>query len=297
MSAAATMAVRPSEARRFSRQPINTPLDVIALRSGVPENLPGRCLDLSEGGVGAMVAGELSAGQHVAIELRLPDVGVPLRARARVRYQGKLRCGFEFVALPPDQQDMIHYWAHRASPHSIRLARSRFAQNQTAQSQAAPSEDAATKLSIAAQPATALSSFFSRFRPLFLVVGTLLLLAAAMAGYWRWQHSWHELETDGYAAQETPLRVPAETMEKQILSKSEPAYPEQARAAGRQGLAVLDAIIGEDGSVQQVHAISGDALLVKAAADAVRQWKFKPYQFSGRPVRVETTIAVEFQLN
>lgn len=292
MSAAASMAFKPSEARRFSRQPINTLLDVIALRSGVPENLPGRCLDLGEGGVGAMVAGELSAGQHVAIELRLPDVGVPLRARARVRYQGKLRCGFEFVALPTEQQDMIFYWAHRTLPHSARIARSGIAQSRIAQS-----EDAAVKLPITAKSATISSSFFTRFRPLLLAAGTLLLLAASVAGYWRWQHSWHELETDGYAVQETPLRVPAETMEKQIVSKSDPVYPEQARTAAKQGLAVLDTIIGEDGSVQQVHAISGDALLVKAAADAVRQWKFKPYQFSGRPVRVETTIAVEFQLN
>jgi TonB family protein len=292
MSAAASMAFKPSEARRFSRQPITTPLDVIVLRSGVPENLPGRCLDLSEGGVGAMVAGELSAGQHVAVEIRLPDVGLPLRARARVRYQGKLRSGFEFVALPQEQQEMIYYWAHRSLPHSIRIARSSITQSLITQS-----EDAATKLQIAAQSATVSPSFFSPFRALLLVAGTLLLLAAAVAGYWHWQHSWHELETDAYAAQEIPLRVPAETMEKRIVSKSEPVYPEEARTAGKQGLAVLDAIIAEDGSVQQVHAISGDALLVKAAADAVRQWKFMPYQFSGRPVRVETTIAVEFQLN
>jgi TonB family protein len=283
MSAAAAMALKPSEARRFSRQPISVPLDVIVLRSGVPENLPGRCLDLSEGGVGAMVAGELSVGQHVAVELRLPDVGVPLRARARVRYQGKLRCGFEFAGLPREQHEMVHYWAHRTSPHSIRIARR---------------EDTATKLAAQGDSATASGSvFFSRFRALFLLAGTLLLLGAGVAGYWRWQHSWHELETDAYAARESPLRVPAETMEKRILSKAEPVYPEEARTAGKQGLAVLDAIIGEDGSVEQVHAISGDALLVKAAADAVRQWKFDPYQFSGRPVRVETTIAVEFQLN
>lgn len=283
MSAAATMALKPSEARRFSRQPINTPLDVIALRSGVPENVPGRCLDLSEGGVGAMVAGELSAGQHVAIELRLPDVGVPLRARARVRYQGKLRCGFEFVGLPQEQQQMIRFWNHHPRPQSMPSAQS---------------EHAATKLSSIAEPASDLPrSFFSRFRSLLLVAGALLLLGAGTLGYWHWQHSWRELETDGYATQQAPLRVPAETMEQRIIFKAEPVYPEQAREAGRQGLAVLDAIIGEDGSVVQVHAISGDALLVKAAADAVRQWKFTPYQFSGQPVRIETTIAVEFQLN
>jgi len=283
MSAAAAMALKPSEARRFARRPISVPLDVILLRSGVPENVPGRCLDLSEGGVGAMVAGELSAGQQVAIELRLPDVGVPLRVRARVRYQGKLRCGFEFAGLAREQQEKIYYWAHRASPQSTPSAQR---------------EDIATKPAIPGKFASVSHpDVFSSFRALFVVASILLVVGAAAAGYWRWQHSWHELETDAYAAQEIPLRVPAETMEKRIVSKVEPAYPEQARAAGKQGLAVLDAIIGEDGSVEQVHAISGDALLVKAAAEAVRQWKFEPYQFSGRPVRVETTIAVEFQLN
>jgi len=282
MSAAAAMALQPSENRKSARRPIRVALDVIVLRSGVPENLPGRCLDLSEGGVGAMVAGELSAGQQVALELRLPDVAFPLRARALVRYQGKLRCGFEFVGLPREQQEMIYFWAHRLSPRPVRSVRS---------------EDTSMLATISDSGMVSRPGFVSRFRGLFLVAGVLLLLGVAAAGYWRWQHSWHELETDVYAAQEMPLRVPAETMEKRIISKAEPVYPEQARQAGTQGLAVLDTIIGEDGSVEQVHAISGDTLLVKAAADAVRQWKFEPYQFSGRPARVETTIAVEFELN
>jgi TonB family protein len=283
MSAAPAMALRASESRKFARQPISVALDVIALRSGVPENLPGRCLDLSEGGVGAMVAAELSAGQQVAIELRLPNVGVPFRSRARVRYQGKLRCGFEFIGLPEDQQEIVRYWNRRLPRQPIRDMRR---------------EDAAAKPptmnELAANPRWA---SFLRFRGLFLTAGVLILAGVAATGYWHWQHSWHELETDAYAAQETPLRVPAETMEKRIVSKTEPLYPEQARQAGTQGLAVLDTIIAEDGSVEQVHAISGDALLVKAAADAVRQWKFQPYRFSGRPMRVETNIAVEFQLN
>ena len=76
MSAAPSPAFEETPQRRFPRHPINVPLDLIALRSGVPENLPGRCTDISEGGVGAVVAGELAAGQQVAVELRLPNVGV-----------------------------------------------------------------------------------------------------------------------------------------------------------------------------------------------------------------------------
>ena len=64
--------------RVFPRHPINVTLDLIALRSGVPDNLPGRCTDISEAGVGAVVAGELAAGLQVAVELRLPNVGVPV---------------------------------------------------------------------------------------------------------------------------------------------------------------------------------------------------------------------------
>src|SRR5208282_6590624 len=113
MSAATAMALEKAPRRVVSRKPINVPLDLIALRSGVPENLPGRCTDLGEGGVGAMVAGELAAGQQVAVELRLPNVGLPLRARALVRYQDKVRCGFEFVGLAAEQREMIRYWSHR----------------------------------------------------------------------------------------------------------------------------------------------------------------------------------------
>ncbi len=113
MCAAASPALEKTQRRNSPRHPLNVPLDVILLRSGVPENLPGRCTDLSEGGVGGMIAGELSVGQHVAVELRIPRVGVPVRARALVRYQGQLRYGFEFVGLPVEQREMIRYWAYR----------------------------------------------------------------------------------------------------------------------------------------------------------------------------------------
>ena len=107
MSAARSPVLEETRERGFNRHPINVPLDMIALRSGVPENLPGRCTDISEAGVGAVVPGQLSAGLQVAIELRLPNVGVPVRARALVRYQSRLRCGFEFVGLSVEQREMI----------------------------------------------------------------------------------------------------------------------------------------------------------------------------------------------
>jgi protein TonB len=86
-------------------------------------------------------------------------------------------------------------------------------------------------------------------------------------------------------------------MEKRIIAKVEPVYPEAARTAGTEGLVVLDAVIAPNGSVERLRPVSGADLLVQSAADAVQSWKFEPYLSGGRAVEVETTIAVEFRLN
>jgi protein TonB len=59
----------------------------------------------------------------------------------------------------------------------------------------------------------------------------------------------------------------------------------------------LHAIISKSGSVQQLEVISGHPLLVQAALDAVRQWKYRPTTLNGEPVEVDTTIDVIFSLN
>lgn len=281
MSAAPALALEKAQRRGFPRYPVHVALDVIALRSGVPENLPGRCTDLSEGGVGGMVAGELKPFQQVAIEFRLPNVGVPVRARAVVRYQGKLRCGFEFVGLPVEQQEMIRYWAYRLASQ----------QTEVEKSNAAPD-----KIDTPAPAVVAQSSAQIRVRRRRFNVFLAAMLLLACGGWWQWQRSWHELEIGTVAADDKPLRVDPETMEMRIVSRVEPVYPEDARQAGKEGLVVLDTVIAPDGTVKRLKPVSGDVLLVKAAEHAVRSWKFEPYQSSGRAVAVETTIAIEFRL-
>jgi TonB family protein len=287
MSAAVSPALEKVQRRNSPRHSIHVPLDVIALRSGVPENLPGRCTDLSEGGVGGMVAGELSVGQHVAVELRLPNVGVPVRARALVRYQGQLRCGFEFVSLPLEQQEMIRYWTYRLRNPQFN------AQDVPAQQiELVVSKPAAEEPVAKSGPRIKVPR-----RRFYFLVATMLLMAGL--GWWQWQRSWEELEIGSTAARETdaPVEVSAETMQMRILWKVDPVYPEEARRTGAQGLAVLDAIIGADGAVSRLRHVSGNEQLLKSAEEAVRNWKFEPYQSSGRAVAVETTIAVEFRLN
>ena len=83
--------------RRFERYDIGVPLMASLLRSGVPDSIPGRSINLGEGGLGAILAGALPQGAEVVLEFPLPLVRKPLRMRAAVRDQERLRHGFEFL--------------------------------------------------------------------------------------------------------------------------------------------------------------------------------------------------------
>ena len=81
-----------------------------------------------------------------------------------------------------------------------------------------------------------------------------------------------------------------------LINKVEPVYPQLARNARVQGQVVLTAIISKDGTIQDLRVMSGHPLLVQAALDAVRQWRYKPFLLNGEPVEVETTVTVDFTL-
>jgi TonB family protein len=289
MSAVPLPAFEEAPQRGFPRHPINVPLDVIALRSGVPETLPGRCTDISEAGVGAVVAGELSPGQQVAVELRLPSVGVPVRARALVRYQTRLRCGLEFSGLSVEQREMIRYWVCRFASPAVDF------KQESLDFRKEPTDEVPKVWAsvVVEEKAVAANRKVRIGRPGFYALLACVLVLGA-AGWWQWQRSWNELETH---PAESGLRVSPETMEKRIVTKVDPAYPEAARKAGIEGLVVLDAVIAPDGTVKSLRPVSGPALLVRSATDAVQSWKFEPYLSSGKAVEVETTIAVEFLLH
>ena len=82
-----------------------------------------------------------------------------------------------------------------------------------------------------------------------------------------------------------------------LISKVQPTYPPLARQARVQGTVVLQALIGKDGSVQNLTVISGHPMLIQAAMDAVKQWRYRPYLLNGEPVLLETTINVNFELS
>ena len=84
-------------------------------------------------------------------------------------------------------------------------------------------------------------------------------------------------------------------MQKLLVHKVEPIYPESARQANLSGIVTLNAIVEADGAVSQVNALSGSEVLRQAAIDAVKWWRFEPYKISGQAVRVQTIVAVEFR--
>jgi TonB family protein len=89
----------------------------------------------------------------------------------------------------------------------------------------------------------------------------------------------------------------SETATSQLLvQKVPPKYPEESLRAGIAGVVVLEAGIDALGAVQDVTVVSGDPTLAKAAAAAVRQWKYKPYRLEGSPVEIETEVTLNFHI-
>ncbi|HEV2697174.1 MAG TPA: energy transducer TonB, partial [Terriglobales bacterium] len=93
------------------------------------------------------------------------------------------------------------------------------------------------------------------------------------------------------------VRVSQGVTQGMVLHKVQPTYPPLARTARVQGSVVLAAIIGKDGSIQNLHVLSGHPLLQQAALEAVKQWKYRPYILNGEPVEVDTQVTVNFTLS
>jgi len=81
-----------------------------------------------------------------------------------------------------------------------------------------------------------------------------------------------------------------------LLRQVQPTYPPLAKTARIQGPVVLEAVISKAGAIENLRVISGPPLLVKAALEAVSEWRYRPYILNNEPVEVETRITVNFTL-
>ena len=93
------------------------------------------------------------------------------------------------------------------------------------------------------------------------------------------------------------VRVSSGVAQGLLTHQVRPEYPALARSARIQGSVVLQATIGKDGAIQNLHLLSGHPLLTQAAMEAVRQWRYRPCLLNNEPVEVDTTIQVNFTLN
>jgi TonB family protein len=278
---------RQPSRRQGLRYNLQAPLDVTVLRSGIPDTLPGRSLNLGEGGVGAVIAGELLPGEAVGVEIRLEQRAEPLRTRALVRHHDKLRVGMEFVGLSPAQQAALRDWLEEAKAK--------------AETEVRPGLEIGTDSGWAGSDGGGVRPPVRKLRGR---AWTYLLLSAAIlltVLWWRWNRGWEELESSLYKnenAAKPPhpqAHVPADVMEKLVTHRVDPDYPAAARPEKLQGVIVLDIVVGQDGSVVDMRALNGPDILAQAAMGALRWWRFEPYRVDGRAVVVETTVAVEFK--
>ena len=83
----------------------------------------------------------------------------------------------------------------------------------------------------------------------------------------------------------------------QVVQHSvQPDYPLLAKEMKVQGSVVLQALIGKDGNIQDLHVLSGPAILSEAARQAVKQWRFRPYMQNGEAVETEARVTVNFTI-
>lgn len=100
----------------------------------------------------------------------------------------------------------------------------------------------------------------------------------------------------GAPQQNTSGRVICTTPRGKIVKLVRPEYPAEARQQHVQGLVSFRCLLSRDGSMKRIEVIQGHPLLVPAAKEAIRQWRYEPIRVNGRAVEFETQINVNFKL-
>jgi hypothetical protein len=100
----------------------------------------------------------------------------------------------------------------------------------------------------------------------------------------------------GLSFKTTPsrIRISSVLAENRLVKKTRPVAPPRGTPEHVTGTVVLYVLVGKDGTVQSVSALSGPPMLYAYAIDAVRQWHYSPYLLDGQPVEFETTVNLLF---
>jgi TonB family protein len=255
-------------------------------------------VDVCAGGIGAVLAGEVFAGELVGVEFQIPSVG-PVHAKARVCYQERLRCGLQFLAIPTEQRAMIESWTHTGrenpSANAQKTSPNHFPKLGPTTTPSVPSFGPYSTKKPQSKEASAATARYIRRKVLMLLIASVIVVAGM--GWWHWEEGWRELESK-LPVHATPSQpratVPGDVMMRLLVHRVDPVAADAGRSAKLHGRVLLNVVVGSDGSVQSVQPVNGPDMLARAAMDAVQWWRFQPYQVDGQPVQVATTLELAF---
>jgi TonB family protein len=94
----------------------------------------------------------------------------------------------------------------------------------------------------------------------------------------------------------TRIRTSAAALAGLIIERVQSQYPRAARQKKVEGEVMVSAVVGANGRVQEVTVISGPPELHDAAVDAMKKWRFKPFQLDGRAVEVESKFVFNYAI-
>ena len=98
------------------------------------------------------------------------------------------------------------------------------------------------------------------------------------------------------SAQDAPKKVSKSEGLNAATTKVQPEYPAIARQLKVEGAVELEAVVSESGIVEKVNIISGNPILTRPAADAIKKWKFAPFTSDGKAVRALVPVALSFKM-
>ena len=97
-------------------------------------------------------------------------------------------------------------------------------------------------------------------------------------------------------AQDAPKKVSKTEGLNAVTSKVPPEYPPIARQLKIEGAVELEAIVTETGTVEKVNIVSGNPVLTRPAAEAVKKWKYAPFTSEGKTVRAVVSVSLSFKM-
>jgi TonB family protein len=103
-----------------------------------------------------------------------------------------------------------------------------------------------------------------------------------------------ELAGGSIFAADSGLHVTEAEAKRAAIAKPAPEYPMAARQLKVVGKVSLEAVIAEDGHVSEVRIVSGNPILTRPAAEALRKWRFKPFESGGKAAGAVAPITFEF---